>query len=148
MDTTQKVLIAFIVILGAVLLVSNIGRLTGNFYQESSGAGTTSYVSDKQDIPTTTKITVNPSLVKLGDIITIEVKVGDQGSDGKVDIYSPDARVAEIRLSACGDTCTPSEGRTLSEDYKSGMDWKAGEYYASVTDKGSGEQVKAYFTVG
>ena len=147
MDTTQKVLIGIIVVLGAVLLVSNVGRLTGNFYQESSGAGTTSYVSDKQDIPTTTEITVNPSLVKLGDIITIEVKVGDQGSDGKVDIYSPDARVAELQLRGCGDTCTPSEERTESAEYKTGMDWKAGEYYVAVTDKGSGEQVKAYFTV-
>lgn len=145
MDTTQKVLIGLIVILGAVLLVTNVGRLTGNFYQESSGAGTGTYVAEP--IATTTGIIVNPSLVKRGDIITVEVTVGDKGNDGKVGIYSPDARVAELQLRDCGDTCAPSEGRIVSAEYKAGIDWKAGEYYAAVTDKGSGEQVKAYFTV-
>ena len=145
MDTTQTELLVIIVVLGAALLVSNVGRLTGNFYQESSGAGTGTYVTEQT--ATTTEIFVQPTIVKPGDIINVGVNVGSQGNEGKVDIYSPDARVAELQLRGCGDTCTPSEERTESAEYKTGMDWKAGEYYVAVTDKGSGEQVKAYFTV-
>lgn len=149
MDNTQKVLITLIVILGAVLLVSNINKITGKQILQWSGPGGTEYTP--KEVPTTTTITVSPLTLKQGEIINIEVGVGDQGSNGRVNIYSPmGSRVAEVQLRGCGDTCNPSEGsegRVETADYKTGIDWKAGEYYASVIDSGSKEEVKATFNV-
>lgn len=148
MDNTQKILIALIVILGAVLLVTNIGKLTGQVYKEYEGSGATEYVP--AEVPTTTLLKVDPLVVKSGTVTTLnfEVTVGDQGSDGKVSIYSPGgSRVADIQLRGCGDTCTPSKGRVETATTAIGTDWTVGEYYASVIDKGSNEEVKATFTV-
>lgn len=145
MDNTQKILIALIVILGAVLVVSNIGRFTGQVQLQGAGAGAGEYVPE--EVPSTTEISVSPVSVKPGDVLTIEVKVGSQGSDGKVGIYSPDARVAELQLRGCGDTCTPSTDRIETATYKVGLDWKAGAYHVAVVDKGSNEEVKADLTV-
>ena len=146
MDNTQKILITLIVILGAVLLVSNINKITGKPILQWSGSGATEYVP--KEVPTTTTITVSPSSLKLGEIINIEVSVGNQGSDGKANIYSPSgSRVAEIQLRGCGDTCTPSEGRVETATTATGTDWATGEYYASVVDKGSNEEVKVTFNV-
>ena len=148
MDNTQKILITLIVILGAVLLVSNINRITGKQILQWSGPGGTEYVP--KEVPTTTVLKVDPLIVKSGTVATLnfEVTVGDQGSDGEVSVYSPGgSRVAEVQLRGCGDTCTPSEGRVETATTAIGTDWTAGEYYASVIDKGSGEEVKVYFNV-
>jgi len=147
MDKTQKILITLIIVLSAILIVSNIGKLTGQAQLQSSGAGT--HKQTIKDIPATTEVTVTPKQISVGDVIEIDVKIGEDGTDGKIGIYSPGgSRVAEIQLKGCSGACTYNEGRVESLSYKTGMDWQKGEYYVSATDRGSGKEVKEYFTVG
>lgn len=119
-------IVAVVLLIGAILF--------------SFDYGTTGRAVSSQDL-----VVVSPSYINAGDYITIEILPSAKGVNRAMKVMdSADLRKAQINFNHCGSfRCTKS----ITESYKTGVDWEPGVYYVNYFDYTNMEFKRAFFTI-